>query len=205
MRPVVLATPAYGGTFFANYVESIIDLPRWVDFYFVKGRALITQARNECVAHFMSGDWEHLFFVDADIGFPVCDFIRLLKSGYDVAVSPYPFKGDGELPQGGFAVCSTELGPIGEDGFGTIQHGATGFMCIKRRVFEKMALAGIHRNEFFDTMRDGDDYICEDHAFCRRWLALGGSIHLDTRAHLTHAGTKIFSRDFIEHISDARS
>src|SRR5258708_4161842 len=60
LRPVLIATPCYGGQAFMNYVESILRLPPVVDFHFVKGESLITRARNSCVEYFLTGDWSNL-------------------------------------------------------------------------------------------------------------------------------------------------
>jgi hypothetical protein len=65
-------------------------------------------------------------------------------------------------------------------------------MCIERDVFEQMSAAGIHRNEIFDTMRVGDEYLSEDYAFCRRWRALGGKVHVNTLSDLSHQGNKVY-------------
>ena len=35
-------------------------------------------------------------------------------------------------------------------------------------------------------------YLSEDYAFCSRWRALGGTVWLDTRSKLTHAGPHDF-------------
>jgi hypothetical protein len=200
VRPLV-CTPCYGGMLCANYVTSIVKLDPVPDFYFPVS-SLITTSRNNCVQKFLSnGAWTHLFFIDADIGFRSEDFYRLLHSGYDVAAAPYPFKNDKIEGQGGFVVDADELGPVREDGFALILNAPTGFMCIKRSVIETMRHAGIGRHEFFDTMRNGDVYLGEDHAFCKRWRDIGGFIHLDIRADLTHQGTKLYHKDFQEHLA----
>lgn len=192
MTPLV-ATPC-GGTLCVNYVSSVVAINPKPQFFFPVS-SLITQARNDCVEKFMSGPWSHLFFIDSDIGFSQDAFWRVLYSGYDVAAAPYPFRMDTDV-QGGFVVDVAELGPIGGNGFATIENAPTGFMCISRHVFDHMSAAGVAKDEFFDTMRIDGKYLAEDHAFCRRWRDLGGDIHLDTRAALTHQGTKLYKRDF---------
>lgn len=164
--------------------------------------SLITQLRNQCVAHFLSGGWTHLFFIDSDTGFSGSSFRRVLTSGYEVAAGICPFRSDDIQYQGGFAVDSAELGPIGDNGFATILHAGTGFMCIARSAIEKMSDAGIASDEFFDTMRDDEGYWTEDFAFCRRWRALGGTVHLDTESDLTHQGVKVFCRDFQKYLAE---
>jgi hypothetical protein len=203
LKPLI-ATPCYGGMLCENYVASIVKLEPMPDFFF-PACSLITKGRNACVARFLKGDWSHLFFIDSDIGFTPAEFYRLLSSGYDVAAAPYPFKSDNIDVQRGFVVDPTELAPVREDGFALLLNAPTGFMCIKRSVIETMAAAGIGPNEFFDTMRDEDRYYGEDHAFCKRWRDLGGFIHLDTRADLTHQGTKLYRKDFAAAVKETRN
>jgi hypothetical protein len=197
----LIATPCYGGMLCVNYVTSIAMLSPMPDIFFPTG-SLITRSRNACVAKFRAGPWSHLFFIDADIGFTPASFRRLLTAGYDVAAAPYPFKSDDIAEQGGFVVDANELGVVGRDGFAPIVNAPTGFMCIARSVIDRMAAAGIGAHEFFETMRNGDEYLADDHAFCRRWQSLGGSIHLDTKAELTHQGLKVFRRDFQQHLAN---
>lgn len=192
MKPLVV-TPCHGDKACINYISSILKLFPKPEFYFNSG-SLITQLRNECVEHFRAGSWTHLFFIDSDIGFEPEAFLRLLFSGFDVVAAPYSFRSDDTLTQGGFAVDG--VGEPDDNGFAIVDHAPTGFMCIARSVFERMAASGTGRHEFFDTMRIGDDYLTEDFAFCRRWRDCGGTVHLDTRASLSHQGTKLYQRDF---------
>lgn len=101
------------------------------------------------------------------------------------------------------------------DGFATAIYAGTGFLLIRRNVIEQLAAAhpelryrAIHvypRPEtpsanqiaLFDCMIDPETgiYLSEDYAFCRRWLATGGRIWLDTQCRLTHIGAHGFAGD----------
>jgi len=195
MRPLI-ATPCYGGVLCLNYVTSVLRLRTvlWQlgiehEFYLVAGESLITRARNDCVAHFMAGRWTHLFWIDADIGFEPTAAVRLLRSDHDVVAGVYPRKSE----QASFPLDLDAVGPADANGFAEVIEAPTGFMCIARGVFDRMAAAGIGRHELFDTMRDGDDYLSEDYAFCRRWRALGGKVRIDVRCGLTHQGMKLYT------------
>lgn len=186
LRPLI-ATPCYGGMLCVNYVSSVlrlrqacaqIDMP--LEFYFHQD-SLITRARNDCVAHFLSGDCTHLFFIDADVGFEPQAALRVLMSGHDVAAGVYPIKHDGA----GFPIDLEAVGPVQADGFAAANEAPTGFMCIARRVLETI-------RHPFDEMRNGDEHLSEDYAFCERWRALGGKVHVDTTARLSHQGTKLY-------------
>lgn len=83
---------------------------------------------------------------------------------------------------------------------------ATGFMMIKRHVIEKMVKqypeleykpfandqygTGIKYYALFDTMIHPETkiYLSEDYAFCKRWVDMGGKIHIRTDIDLTHIG-----------------
>lgn len=192
---VLVATPCYGAMLCLNYVTSVIRLKTaciqaGVDLEFLfKTDSLITRARNHCVSHFLDGDWSHLFFIDADIGFEPSAALRLINAGHDVAAGIYPIKSEGA----GFPIDRDVIGSQDEHGFAEANEAPTGFMCITRRVFERLLNQKIGRNEFFDTMHDGPEYLSEDYAFCRRWRNAGGRIHVDMRSDLTHQGTKLFT------------
>lgn len=188
MKPLI-ATPAYGGMVCVNYLTSVLRLQQVlpVEFYF-RQDSLITRARNDCVAHFRAGGWTHLFFIDADIGFEPEAVVRLLSAGYPVAAGVYPIKHE----DAGFPIDLDAVGPIHDDGFASAEQAPTGFMCVERSVFERMHAGGIGKHEFFDTLRQGDDYLSEDYAFCQRWRSIGGQVHVDTRCRLSHQGLKLY-------------
>ena len=99
------------------------------------------------------------------------------------------------------------------DGFIDVMDAPTGFMLVARRVFERLAAAmpelrytpdaGAHAQahlphyRFFDTLmeRDTGRYLSEDYAFCRRWQALGGRVHVDAGSRLAHQGMQTWQGD----------
>ena len=87
------------------------------------------------------------------------------------------------------------------DGFVTADFAGTGFMLMKRSVFEQM-MAGLPRNALspprttgptpnpspnqyalFDCIieKETGHYLSEDYTFCKRWRAIGGKVWLDTQ------------------------
>ena len=240
-RPLVM-TPSHDGTFFFNYVISVIQLMSAcaeigmpIHFTFRTGDSLVTRARNHCVALFLSDpQWTHLMWVDADIGFSPMAMFRLLLSDHDVAAGVYPLKRE-NWPAAGVPAGTTEKDfqqlytsytvnsggsanktidlHISPDGFMKVREAPTGFMLIKRGVFERMMQAypelrytpdmidsnTQHLNyRFFDVMVDPETgrYLSEDYGFCRLWERLGGDIHVDANSNLSHQGGKIFRGDF---------
>jgi len=240
-RPLVM-TPSHDGTFFFNYVTSVIqlmgactDIGMPINFMFRTGDSLVTRVRNHCVASFLADpQWTHLMWIDADIGFSPQALFRLLLSGHDVAAGVYPLKRE-TWPEEGVPANTTErdfrqlytrytvntgqasdphIGlHVDADGFMKVREAPTGFMLIKRGVFDQMkqaypelrftpdmldSIGAEHYYRFFDVMVDPTSgrYLSEDYGFCRLWEKLGGSIYVDANSNLSHQGGKIYRGDF---------
>ncbi len=203
---------------------------------FHQGESLVTRARNNCVAQFLANPhWTHLFWIDADIGFSAQAAFRLLLSGYDIAAGVYPLKRENwpheGVPAGttqqqfeatftrytvnakvSEATARVEL-EVQPDGFMKMTEAPTGFMVIKRAVFERLMASypdlnyvpdsigetdqGLHYR-FFDVMVDPETrrYLSEDYGFCRLWSGLGESIYIDANSNLSHQGAKLYRGDF---------
>jgi hypothetical protein len=188
------------------------------------------------VAQFLANpDWTHLFWIDADIGFSAQAAFRLLLSGYDIAAGVYPLKRENWPAEGVPAgttqqqfeatftrytvnakasetTAQVEL-EVQPDGFMKMTEAPTGFMVIKRAVFERLVASypdlnyvpdsigeadrGLHYR-FFDVMVDPETrrYLSEDYGFCRLWSGLGESIYIDANSNLSHQGAKMYRGDF---------
>ena len=162
---VRIATPAYGGAMFMEYVDSLLRgiahleqngvIPSWS---FMTKEALITRARDELARKFMyEGHEDYLMFIDADIWFPSNSILKLIKHDKDICVGIYPKKfiywdrireaaqrGEQDLEKFG---CSYVLNPakhasdsvaLDKNGLVEVMHGGTGFMLIKRKVFTEL-------------------------------------------------------------------
>ena len=79
-----------------------------------------------------------------------------------------------------------------------VDYAGTGFMLIKREVFEKIEEATPHlaheeidgpTHAFFDTSIEEGVYLSEDYFFCKRWSEIGGDIWMDPTVKLKHHGT----------------
>ena len=70
-----VATPAFGHMVTTNYMNSMMKFvssthPRLAvstAMHLQSGMALVTQARNNCVASFLNSDCSHFLFIDSDI------------------------------------------------------------------------------------------------------------------------------------------
>ncbi len=242
LRPLV-TTPCFGGTVFVNYFLAAIRLQNAcheigmpIDFFFRQGDSLVTRARNDCVAYFLvNPQYTHLFWIDSDIGYSPEAAFRLLLADRDVVAGIYPLKRK-EWPANGvpagttrqrfeelYARYTVNTGRLGENvslvvdanGFMKVREAPTGFMCIKRGVFERLVAAypqlryvpdwpegsvpsgGVHYR-FFDVMVDPETgrYLSEDYGFCRLWEKIGGEIYVDANSNLSHTGQRVYTGDF---------
>jgi len=246
----LVVTPSHDGKFFQNYVLSLLNFVvasqgagMRLQIMLHQGESLITRARNNCVASFLANkEWTHLFWIDSDIGFSAEAAFRLLRSGYDIAAGVYPLKREnwpaegvaGGTTQARFEATFTRYTvntapaeganhldlAIQPDGFIQLNEAPTGFMAIKRSVFERLVAAypelnyvpdslgvadqGLHYR-FFDVMVDPKTrrYLSEDYGFCRLWEALGESIYVDANSNLTHQGAKLYWGDFANSLKTA--
>ena len=164
-------------------------------------------------------------FIDADVHFDPHSVVRLLRSGHEISVACYPKKfvdwdqaataarkGDERNMEMLSASLVVNFGAQKVqiiDGFAPVLDGPTGFMMIKRCVFEKMEkqypeldCVNDHQNRDFDKYHAAFDcmidpisrrYLSEDYAFCRRWQQMGGKIYADTQTTLGHVGNLPFN------------
>jgi glycosyltransferase involved in cell wall biosynthesis len=233
MTKVFLSTPCYGGLCLEQYATSILKLQillaqKNIEFYIdtTENESLVHRARNVSVGRFMQkSDADYFMFIDADIDFDPESVARLIESGHDISVACYPKKcifwdqakdavkkGDNRNMAMLSASLVVNFGAQSrqvENGFIEILDGPTGFMLIKREVFEKMEkqypellCKNDHQNRdfdeyyaLFDCMIDpvSRRYLSEDYAFCRRWQQMGGKIYADVQTTLGHVGNLPFS------------
>jgi hypothetical protein len=188
-----------------------------------ENESLVHRARNISVARFMQKTQaSHFLFIDADIHFDPESVIRLLASDHDVSCAVYPKKvimweqaaaaieQNKDLAKASaalvmnFKYAQTQI----VNGFAEVLDGPTGFLMIKRQVFEKMFerypelnCKNDHQNRdfddycaVFDCMIDPENrrYLSEDYAFCRRWQLMGGKIYADVTTTLGHVGNLRF-------------
>jgi hypothetical protein len=240
MISLFLSTPCYGGQCLQKYAESILALQSLatkenIQLYIdtIENESLVQRARNVAVGRFMQkSQAEYFMFIDADVHFDPESVIRLVRSGHELSVACYPKKfvdwnQAAEAVKRGddrnMAMLSASLVlNFGAhkievvNGFAPILDGPTGFMLIKRCVFEKMQkkypeldCVNDHQNRDFDTYNAVFDcmidpvtrrYLSEDYAFCRRWQQMGGKIYADTATTLGHVGNLPFSGKLSERL-----
>ena len=194
--------------------------------------SLITRARNELARVFMEHGFDYLMFIDADIAFPPDAILHLLKADRDVACALYPKKevdwdniaraaqaGHTELHDfaGSFVLNGVEGKTTAADEHGMVEvrHAGTGFMLIKRSVFETlMPHVPTYRttsvrdaqgeylkpltHEFFATSIDHTGaLLSEDFHFCELWRKHGGSVYVNPFMQLSHVGTYVYGGNIL--------
>jgi len=235
---IFIATPMYGGMCAGFYTQSIIQLLTTcqangvdADFSFMFNESLITRARNSLTHTFLKTDCSHLMFIDSDIKFRAEDVIHMIRADKDILCGIYPKKEinwhsvkaamDRDVPfdqlkshTGSFVVnlvnyVGEVTVPVGEPV--EIFNGGTGFMLIKRSVFDKLGesvpsysndvvdLGGKMQHfepikEFFTTsIEPGTNrLLSEDYHFCRIWRESGGQVFAAPWCQLAHIGTYTF-------------
>jgi hypothetical protein len=135
-----------------------------------------------------------------------------LNRDVDVIGGLYPMK---SMPIK-WCVNGFEGAEEGPDGLQEVSKTGTGFMLIKRNVFEKLnshpAVKPFNNDigldtalnkwmkTYFDTGVRENRYYSEDWSFCENWRDLGGKVWVDKRVLLRHVGTYTFDALAQEHL-----
>lgn len=237
---VMIATPMYGGMCTGHYTAGLIGNINFlssknINVYWaqIMNESLITRARNELARVFLEMNHDYLMFVDADISFPPDSIHQLIEADKDIVCGIYPKKevdwaqinaaaklGYENLQDfaGAFVLNlpnNRSEEDINSKGLIRVRHGGTGFMLIKRSVFEKLAphvpeyRVSTHRDsdgnyakpltkEFFATSIDATGaLLSEDYHFCELWEKHGGEIYANPFIKLEHIGTHVFSGNIV--------
>jgi hypothetical protein len=230
---VFIATPMYGGMAAGIYTVSMVQLSaiflrNRIDsvYSFTASESLVPNARNVLTHQFLESNATHLMWIDSDIGFSAMDIVKMLVADRDIVCGIYPKKEvdwarvaqavKAGIPAqelsnhaGSFAVNLLDDSARGlaadPDGLLEIAGGGTGFMLIKRGVFEALSevvpeYVPEHRpiKEYYATSTDPESgrLITEDYHFCLLARSRGFKIYAAPWARLAHAGTYVFDRRF---------
>ena len=205
---IFIGTPCFGAQVSCNFTSSLIktiDLLRKngieSEIHFLPNQ-IVTRARNILAYEFLSSNFTHLLFIDADIEWNPNDVLKLINHKKELIVGLYANKSymivDSHNQFKKIQYSSTffnENNMMGPDKLMEIKHGATGFMLIGRNVFEKVIdLAPEFKynqhvmNDFFPCKVVDGHYLTEDYAFCQMWREKGGKIWADLSICLNHEG-----------------
>jgi hypothetical protein len=234
-----VATPMYGGMCTGMYASAVMQCvgtfgQAGIQMYysFMMNESLITRARNSMAYDFLASDATHLMFIDADIGFNPADIPRMVDADKDIICGIYPKKEinwvevelaikRGVPPNqlqnhtGAFVLNlangeTSKTGSINEPI--EIANGGTGFMLIKRKVFEDLAdKVPSYTNDMYhavDTVRqvkvikeffatsideESNRLLSEDYHFCKISRQAGFKVWCAPWASFSHTGSYNFS------------
>lgn len=239
-----VATPCYGGICTTNYMRGVLDLSVMMCklqipmiMHFIQNESLITRARRYMADEFLRSEGTHLLFIDADIELMNAqDVLAMLALDKDIIGAPYQKK----TISWEKVFRAVKTGLVDDDpnkladyvgdyvfnpapGINTFRLDepvevldlGTGFMMIKRPVFEKFAAAfpetlftpdhnrsaafnGTRQiNLFFqaeiDTIGNSNRYLSEDYRFTQRCRHIGVKTWMAPWVKLRHTGTYNFS------------
>ncbi len=223
---LIFAIPTIDGSIRSECVLSLMTAQRLLfetkiesDLFVLADCPYLPTARNTLAAMFLrEPEATDLFFVDADVGFDAEAVIRLVHRPEELVVGVYPLKRD----SGGWPmVMQTKDGiPLGRDGLIEADFVPTGFMRIKRRVFDRLMAAYPelrYADSVVETMGDrslraawdffhmGIDpkrqrYTTEDYAFCQRWRDIGGQLWIDPDITFSHIGRKAYQGNLHQYL-----
>jgi FkbM family methyltransferase len=207
-----VAVPIYSSVcyeFMQCYTRLAVDTRNNITLRPMCGDSLVARARNTLTAEFLRSDATDLLFIDSDLVFSADHVARLLSHDEDVVGGFYPKKQEGPLRW----VCNMQLHETKprQDGLQEVRYMGTGFLRIKRRVFERMIEAHGSELAYHPDNRPEDTewdfwscgvyvnkadgfrrYLSEDWYFCQRWLDLGGKVWGDTGIILKHVGQAVY-------------
>ena len=200
---VFIAIPTYSGSVRNECVVSLIGALSHLggramggQIQFLQGNGIIALARNVLVTQFLKSDCSHLMFIDDDVTFPPDGISKLIGHDVELVGGIYPLKQD----EGGFAVRARAMLPANLFECNSI---ATGFMCIKRSLIERIIEAtperrfkesrtGEYHHDLFTAERVNGVFWGEDYRFCQLAAEHGAKVWCDPSIDMTHIGTKAY-------------
>lgn len=201
---IFFALPMYGGFCMAPFFKSCLELKESLhsvphEICIISNESAVHRARNQLAKSFMESDYERLMFIDSDIEFNADDVGKLWSLDVDIAVGAYSMKKIG-------AKCAAWVNGKLLDNLDDydvpieVDYAGTGFMMIKRKVFEKMIpfvdvteTEEGKRTQFFHFPIKKDESgsrveLSEDYEFCRMAKSLGFEVIMDPSIKLKHYG-----------------
>jgi len=180
-----------------------LNFPRQIQF--LDGDPYIGRARDVIAANFLESDCDLLGMMDADLIWTAGQWEQLIARDKDIVAGFYPKK----QPKLEWVVQALPNKPEADStGLMEVMYIGTGFMLIRRKVFERMILLYGKEIGFTDEMhpnkrriwdffsvgvhQPSGRYLTEDWWFCQRALDLGYKVYGDTKVILPHIGMAVY-------------
>jgi hypothetical protein len=196
-----VATPMYGGMCYGAYTGSIaravsVFYKERINYIYMHttNSSLVTQARDELAAQFLSTQCSHLLFIDSDIEFMAEDIVSMIDADKDIILGIYPKKTIELTP-----VCKPISGNNLPSGNSPVEvaAGGMGFALIKRKVLlgvegnvpKYMSIDGRLISHFFSSGVSEGNLISEDVSFCELSRRCGYKVWAAPWISLAHHGS----------------
>lgn len=217
---VIFAIPTHSGLLESECVLSLLTIQTVLikkgiehDVFILTNCPYLPMARNTLVAMFMDTDATDLFFIDSDVAFDAKGAWKILERKEGIVAGIYPLKRDPE--EYPVKIKTRDGVPIGQEGLIEAELLPTGFMRIKREVFNDMKKAypelkytlnhvnvDVDIKEAYDffTMgiEEGTRWTTEDYAFCNKWTKIGGQLWIEPDIDFHHVGKKKYKGNLHE-------
>lgn len=216
-QSIFIATPAYDsikpGCMWSLSVTTAELTRKGIPFELsiMHGNCHVDDGRNELVRQFLfESQCSDLVFIDSDVQWNAQMFLRLIKHDEDVVAGAYPLKCFPiKFPVGRILHIKEE--PEEKRGLLEVSFAPTGFMRIRRSVFEKLAPKQSKRGKltptyrFFERRYTETTYDGGDVTFCRKWIAEGGKVIVDPTLTLEHIGEYRWKGCFLDYLGNPES
>lgn len=212
---VLFATPTFEKAVSVDFHTSMLDtvsvcIKHRIPFgcRLIAGNQFIDVARNKLVKYFLESEegFTDLIFIDADQGWDANVIPRILKYSQGVVAALPPKKE--EKP----TFHSNALTGVIQNGLFQALEAGTGFMRIKREVFESMDKEFPDLAQMIDKDNGWPDtpyfqrgntkyggWLGEDIFFCRQLVSMGEYVWIDSDVTFTHRGSKVWKGNFYDH------
>ena len=200
---IAIGIPAHSGTIHTATQRAILScLGMFEQQVYFDGCSDLAKARCSCVERYLATGCKNLLFIDSDMEFTRADMHRILEhQQLDIVAGVYPPKRTDDnrpmmWPQ-----------PEIETGLLEVERAATGFMLIRRDVFERIRAHWGDRYYFeqafggmvYDYFPSGIQlnlldsqgrrmWLSDDYAFCELARAAGCRVWVDLDVRLGHIG-----------------
>lgn len=209
-RKLFVAVPVYR-EIPAEVVMSLLAIPKCkfefpVEMKMNAGDSLVTRSRNNLTAEFLESDCSDLLFLDCDLIFRPDQIARLMHWDEDIVAGFYARKRADKLMWVANRFPDTEEMQADSRGLVQVRYAGTGFMRVRRNVFDRMLAeygsqieykpdsgprdkewdfwkVGIYRGDGFPR------YLSEDWYFCQLANDLGYKVMMDTGIMAKHIGS----------------
>lgn len=214
----VICTPSLDGNVTLEYMVSLIETITTcqsagitIDVASVRGDCFIAKARNHLINKFLALNGENLFFIDADQGWDVAAFMRMINDPHELIAGAVPKKMDDLTFNNVDLVTDDKKNCVIESGLMEVRSIGSGFMKITRDAIHKLiekfpetyipgdGSPGRHY-KLFETAIIDDHFNGEDIAFCKKWTSIGGRIFIDPNINFKHTGRKTWEGNFLSYL-----